>query len=449
MLKIKKKNKEFKCISKKKIGAISHSLDLLLFGFEQIDFSHLGEAAYLELIHKVEPLFRYARKKFKKKPNCAEFKLLYYKALSAKLGGHLSPQVFLDPTHKCFTRFIESNALQHKMQTLKIRVEQDEGGSPLILVFINEESRLIPWDSLTRRPIFTLTGKLKGYIFTYFDTEVFQTNANLRLDCSYILTYQGITKFHPSQENKIIAFDKRDPREWFNKYALEIWTLLKDGNGDRPTMGIGDHCHIILKDNKGYVYSMGKFGGGRRFKLADYMTLFAPKQGRFISPDFFSYYSESTRNLKKAQILISKAQFEQIYKKLSEHKLDKSPKFTLLKHNCASYVQNLLKEVLGLEIDSELYLPNYALRVLFPKRIYNYFIGSTKDVVTKCPKWLQKCLYFLPILYIPTMIVSLIIRLMSLGGKPDYSFKDIFIAPWNLTIHHPIALRESLSMTKN
>lgn len=421
-------------------------LDLAINKIKTLDYRELSEQNYLDLINEIEGLFRYARRYYKRHSENLEAKVLYFKALSAKLGGTIPFEVFLHPYYQCFRMFVESNALQHKMQMLKMRVEMDEDLEPAILVADEKrESHLLAWKSLIQNPICD-RGRIVGYAFYHFDREVFRVDTQYRLFEEYILTFRGITQCHPHENQKIIAFDRRDPSEWGYQYVVEIWTMLKNSKDDRPTIGIGDHCHLILKDQEGYVYSMGKFGAGKPFTFRDAFTLFSAKKGRFISPDFFSYYSESTRNVKKKQFIITKEQFDRLYQTLLEHKRDKSPIFTLLKHNCAGYVKKIFKEVLKIDIDSELYLPHFLLKAFLSKRLYQALVFRPLQMIQKCPKWLQKAFYFFPPLYLGMVIAGLLIRLLSFGSsrylKADISLKDIFITPWNVTIHHPVALRD-------
>lgn len=431
------------------LSAFSRRLDHILRYIKEIDYDDLFEEDYLIIQRQVEEIFVFARRRTKRYPDDLRSKELYFRAVLAKLGGEVNPKVFTDPSYAHFIQFIESNALHHKLQTLKIKMRGDEGHSPLLPIHIEGVGvRHLSWKSLSRAPLME-GGKHRGYIYSYFDVEVFRTNLRFKLVDDYILTYQGITRHHPHEMEAIIAFNKQDPREWGYQYMVEVWTALKDTRGERPTIGIGDHCHILLKDPEGHVYSMGKFGGGRKFKMGDYATLFGPKGGRFISPDFFSYYSETSRNLKKTQIIVSEREFRAIYSQLSADKREKAPVFTLLKHNCAHYVQRVLQKVLKLDIDSELFLPHYFLRVILPRRWYLALVKMIRSTLKKCPSWLQKALYFIPLLYIPMVLVGLAIRLLAFGShkghkQADFTMKDIFICPWNLTIYHPLALRESL-----
>ena len=416
------------------LRALERRLDSLLHRLKETQYDDLTEEQYLALTKEVEGYFKTARKRFKAD---SKHKAFYAKALAAKFGGEISPSIFLDPKFADFCQFIEANAMMHKMQTLKMKLEVGEEGAPVIRIDLdsNGYTNLVEWESLTKQPTST------GYRFTYFGHEVFCTDSKYKLIDDYILTFKGVTRYHPVNNNEIIAFDKRNPNEWGSKYLVEIWTLIKDPTGERPRLGIGDHCHIILKDSKGYVYSMGKFGQGKELSIKDYFTIFGPKKGRYMSPDVCSYYSQTTRNLKKATLEVSKEQFERLFKILHEDK-QKEPTFSILKRNCASYVQKTVGKALNVHIDSELYLPHFALRALIPKRLYNGMLNTTKKVVNRCPRWMQRAFYFFPLLYIPTLVAGLILRSMS--GN-DLTFKDIFLHPWNLTIYTPIALRESLA----
>ncbi|MCF7852893.1 MAG: hypothetical protein K9M07_06605 [Simkaniaceae bacterium] len=430
--------------------AVQLRVDAILLRLSSLDYSNIGEALYHEIMLEIEVLFTWARHHLKQKPEHPLIREVYYKTVSAKLGGKVPYFVLLNPTYASLTQFIEINALHHKFQTLKIQIEVDSDNTPLIAIDTENRGKLpIPWNAMTIIPISGKFGKTVGYTFYYFDELLFKTDHLYKLIDDYILTYKGITQCHPHENEELIAYDKRDPKEWGESYVVEIWTMLKNSSGEKPTMGIGDHCHILLKDPKGYVYSMGKFGAGKKFSAKDYLTLFGPKSGRFISPDFFSYYSQASRNLKRVQIKVSEEEFNRLYKMLSDDKKEKDPVFTVLKQNCAHYVQKMLKKALNIQVDSELFLLTYVLRAFFPGKVQKAIFKCTKDVLEKCPKWLQKACYFFPPVYIPMVIGCLIIRVMSISShvrvkRSDYHLKDIFLYPWNLTIYHPIALRESL-----
>jgi hypothetical protein len=420
-------------IFERRLFPLERALDAILNRLKALHYKKMSTSEYNKLISEVDCLF----KEVKNHKEESIYPRLMAKAVAAKLGGRIPFSIFLDPSFDGFSRFVKVNALEHKMQTLKMAMMLDEGGSPLIPIFSKEKkSYYIPWQTLCIVPI------LGGYSFRYFNLEVFRTHANFALTHDYILTFKGITEYHPHHSDEIIPFDKRDPSEWGESYMMEVWSLIKDSKEDRPTMGIGDHCHIILKDKEGFVYSMGKFGAGRRFKFKDYLTLFGPKPGRFISPDFICYYAEGTRNLKKKQIELTEEQFEKLYALLCLHRKNKAPVFSILKNNCASYIQSVLQNALDIQVDVSMFLPHYALRASLSKKTYQTLL---KTFLAICPKWLYKPLCFFPLLYVPMIISGLLI--FALGSR-DFSIKDLFLKPWTLTIDHPIALREELKLEK-
>ena len=201
---------QYKCKKTRKLASVERKIDTVLPLLRAMNFDHLEEMAYLRLLYAVEKLFSYTRKRLKKEPQSHWTRVVYYKAVAAKLGGHIPYTKFLDPAFESFRKFVEANALQHKLQTLKMRLEMDENGSPMILVHIDGgNSRMIAWDSLLRFPI---AGG--NYSYTYFGKEVFKTNSRFKLIDDYILTYKGITHYHPHENDALIAFDKKNPKEW-------------------------------------------------------------------------------------------------------------------------------------------------------------------------------------------------------------------------------------------
>lgn len=425
-----------------KLLSLEKTVDNLLLRLQETRYETIDPLLYKALIFESDSLFR----KIQMHKKDLRFARCMAKAISAKLGGEIPFTLFLDPAFREFRQFIEVNALHHKMQTLKLAMPVDTEGAPLIAIFSEEKkSYFIPWNSLNRVPI-EEGGKIAYYSFRYFNIEAFRTDPHFKLTSDYVLTFRGITAYHLKQKEEIIPFDKKNPSEWGQKYVLEIWTLIADREGERPTLGIGDHCHIILKDKEGFMYSMGKFGSGAKLHFKDYFTLFAKGKGRFISPDFISYYSEMTRNLKKTEIFLDEEQFCQIYRLLIEHKKEKNPLFSVLKNNCASYVANLLRSALKLNVKVEMFLLHYLLRAMLPKMVYTKLASFGRMCAKICPPSLKKAAYFVPIIYLPIVFLGASIFIMSGASKKraDYAMENIFLRPWTVTIDHPLALRESL-----
>ncbi|MCI5052304.1 MAG: hypothetical protein MRY21_04090 [Simkaniaceae bacterium] len=352
---------------------------------------------------------------------------LYLMAMSAMLGGEVS---LCDSD---FRRFIEINRLEYKFLALRIGMEVDEDGDPLIPV-VDKKGRehLYSWNEIIREPI------LGGWRFSIHGVVLFETNRSYKLKDDYLITYRGIT---PLETESMIAFDKQDASEWGGGYVLEVWTLLKDIKEGRPTMGVGDHCSVVLKNSEGEVFSLGKFFRGNSLKFADYFTLFSRKRGRMVSPDLFVYYTDNARNFQKVSIHLDEEQYQRVFAQMDCDRKQREPIFSILKNNCVNYVKDLLETCFDLKVECETPLLSYFLQVIFPKRLYNYFRG-----LTKMPKWA----YFIPPIYLLTLIGGIGLRLLDLKNHTgikgsDYAFREIFFFPWRVTIFHPLALRESLN----
>lgn len=382
------------------------------------------------------------------------FERLIIRVIGLKLGGRIPFETLFSQKINDFMCFIQKNRLHHCFQALRMQLEVDEDQEPLLPVYLNSRTYLIPWSELVKKPLYGKNKKQTGVEFFYFGKKCFETNQKLKLTQDYIPTYKGITNHNPYDSKRLIPYDHMDPKEWNHGYIVEVRTALKDTEGNLPTIGVGDHCHLVLKSSNGDIYSFGKFAESNELSFKEYFTLFGKKLGRFASPDIFVYLPDDVRHFDKTEIRVTEKQFNEIFKILNDHKKNIQPIFSILKNNCTSFIQEILRRVLDIRVDSGIFLPKYLLRAAVTSNLQKKIFLYCDKKISKMPRWLQYLFYFLPPVYIPTCIIGFYVKLFALKNKKglsgtDFRWRDVFFFPWNVFIHAPLTMREELKKQKN
>ncbi len=382
--------------------------------------------------------------------NPAVVERLKAKALSAKLGGCLSPEIFTDSRFDTFRKFIEKNSLHHQIQALRMQISRGHPFNPTIPIELrNGQSVEVSWNQL-KQVQRNQDGKPVGYSFFLEDEEVFQTNLKFELSDDYTFIHTGIKHYNAILNPKLVVFDKRNPAEWGHSYVLDIVTHLVDKQGVHPKFLLGDHVFVNLKDNTGNCYSNGKFGPSMaNWSLSDFLTAVAKKTGKFRSPDWYSLYPKDSRFQKTFSIELTKAQFDKVFKRYETDKAKGSPEFSLMKHNCTSYHTQVLKEELGIDINSKMRPHVFTLKANLPQSVQTALFKVWDKTLGRLPEPFQKATYFFPLVYAPVVAFGLLVKAFSLVNEKgftgtDLSLFDLFFRPWNFYAHHAFALKESL-----
>jgi hypothetical protein len=372
---------------------------------------------------------------------------LYLQSLSAKLGGRISADVLKDPKYKEFYSFIHANFLHHKMQTLGHQM----GLLPSLMIEGYHES--IFWASLHKELIDPLNPD-SGYVFTYGGKEVFRTDKKFVLDANYSYLDGKIVKYNPLTSNEVRYYDHEAPSPGVFKF--ELWTAITDVEGEHPTIALGDHSYFVLVDDQGNRLGAGQFGMTGEMNCIEMLSPLGRKPGGIETPDRYLFLPKDNYSFKKTEFILPKADFETIFQEVKNIKADSHHVVSLLHNNCTSFAQKLLARV-GVKIESKIHILELLLRKVVPASVCSFF----KNVFAKVPQGIKKALYFLPFIYVPTLVAAFVIRSFSLRNyrsdntynsvfefffKPwvsssDTSLINIIFRPWRLTADHPFAVR--------
>jgi hypothetical protein len=226
--------------------------------------------------------------------------ILQAKWISVALGGRIPPEIFLDKELKVL-KFIKANQLEKKFLALGVQLSFDNEKGIAIPVeiepYVYQE---VYWSDLSE---FILKS---GYRFYFKGLLVFQTDENYRLIETYSPLLKGVAYYDPVNSPTVASVDRRDPSEWDYKNYLEIWVWSGKEKG----------YTILVKDEKGYIYSIGILKG--KISTPD---------PRFFEESFFQniekYQIEITyRELKELIEQISKDKFYRQIKRSASHLID-------------------------------------------------------------------------------------------------------------------------------
>ncbi len=382
-----------------------------------------------------------------------QLKELKFKLLSAKCGGLVPWTVFRDNAD--FRKFIEVNFLQNMLTASHMQLIMDENGQPCIPIgnVSKEDGRVevvadqpatlnIAWNRLEK------TETPTGYNFSVDGVTLFKTSADYELDYyAYSFNHLGVIPYYV-KDAQVLNFDQRDPREWQNKYVLELWTAMVDKSGFQIQPCVGDHSYLILRDGQnGKIYSVGQFGVKRDYRWYDYLTPLSRKSSGLESPDRYVYMPKGTYNLQMVETELDKEQFEGILARCEANKGDKDYSFSLLKKNCTSWAVQLVNEELGIKLDPSLQSLSFVIRQILPTSWQKLFYAFLDRTFGQLPSWLQHACYFFPVvyaLYLPLALLAKSISTGNKGGISDLPWLDIIFRPWNTFVDHPASLRQNL-----
>jgi hypothetical protein len=402
-----------------------------------------------EIRDLVDVVYRCAKvfeKKFGKMCG-AESHFLYLQSLSAKLGGRISADVLRDPQYKEFDTFIHVNFLHHKMQALGYQM------GPLPSLMIEGYREPIFWTSL-RKDYLDPAKPHSGYVFTYGGKEVFRTNKNFVLDADYSYLDGKIVKYNPLTSKEIRYYDYEAPNPGVFKF--ELWTAITDVKGERPTIALGDHSYFVLVDDQGRRLGVGQFGMTGEMNCVEMLSPIGRKPGGIETPDRYLFLPKDNYSFKKTEFVLNKADFETILQEVKDVKSNPHHVVSLLHNNCTSFAKKLLARV-GVTVESRIHILELLLRKVVPVSVCSFF----RSTFAKLPQGIKKALYFLPFIYVPTLIAAFVIRSFSLRNyradntynsvfefffKPwtcssDVCLIDIIFRPWKLAADHPFAVR--------
>jgi hypothetical protein len=211
--------------------------------------------------------------------------LLHAKWRSVALGGRIPPEIFLNKDLKVL-KFIESNQLEKKFLALGVQLSfDDEKGIAIPIEIEPYVYQEIYWSDLSEVVV-----KSGGYRFYFRGLLVFQTDGSYRFIETFSPLLKGVAYYDPINSATVAPVDRRDPSKWNRKNYLEIWTWGSKKEG----------YTILLKDEKGYIYSAGVVKG--KISTPD--------------PNFF----EEKEHVEKFVMEISHEQLRELVQQISDDK---------------------------------------------------------------------------------------------------------------------------------
>ncbi|MBM3208543.1 MAG: hypothetical protein FJZ57_08120 [Chlamydiae bacterium] len=339
--------------------------------------------------------------------------------LVAKLGGKIDSKKLPSHKFKEFTDFIYANHLHHQIQSLGHQLPSDPS------ISVEGFYGPIKWEHVSKKKI---TDGLVAYYA--MGKELFRTNEKGVLTEDYTYMDGKIAKYNPLTSREVRHYDTEPAT---GKCRVEFWSAMRDPKGVTPVI-FGDHNMLVLVDEKGKRYATGQFGLTRKVGWQDYLSPFSKKPGSIETPDRYLLLAKDSHSFMKTDIPLTKEQFNHLKSEVEKQKRDDNFQVSLLKGNCSSNAIGLLKQV-GIKIDNRLHVMDLLYRRIAPTFLVSFFdrIGSF------IPSWVKKISFFMPIPYLPTVALSILMKL--LGAGDDVSIVRTIFCPWTLTIDHPFAAR--------
>ena len=348
-----------------------------------------------------------------------EAKNLSRACLIAKLGGIVDPNKLPSAAFKEFTDFICANHLHHQIQSLGHQLPSEPS------IFVEGFSGPIKWKNIAKT-------KLPDGLVAYsaIGKELFRTNEKGVLTQDYSYMDGKIVKYNPLTSPEVRHYDTEPAT---GNCRVEFWSAMRDTKGITPVI-FGDHNMLVLVDEQGKRYATGQFGLTRKVNWQDYLSPFSKKRGAIETPDRYLLLAKDSHSFMKTDIPLTKEQFNHLMGEVKKQKKDDDFRVSLLKGNCSSNAVGLLKQV-GVQIDNRLHVMDLLYRQITPASL----VGLFDRIGSYIPSIAKKGLFFLPFVYVPTIMLSILMKL--LGAGDDVSIVRTIFCPWTLTIDHPFAAR--------
>lgn len=391
---------------------------------------------FSEVRSVVDLCYRTIQKIGKEFPNNDAIRTLHKKTLVVKLGGRLDPHAFENAE---FKKFILTNHLHHAFQAMGIQMT----GIPVVLE--SGAVMTIPWDQLTMTSD-PVTG---DKIFRIASGAVaFRTDMNLKLLDDYTINYQGINPYNKYTTPHLLPVDRRDPAEWDHKFLVEIMTIVTQDPNEVGGCS-GQHAMFILKNDQGDVYTHGLYGPFDTLTSADYLFFVGRKAGCFMAPDDYSYFSADAMNTDCKTFELTSDQFDRFFDRFTADRNEENITFSLFQNNCNSYIQKVMREMLGIHLSSDISLAQFIFEKL-PQPLKGFIRGFktyTYDFLPYFMKPLVRAILF-PVYYVISVSLGMLGKVLALWNHEGIEGTDMTL--WNIFtlksgVDHPLALRESLN----
>ncbi|MCH9613751.1 MAG: hypothetical protein SP1CHLAM54_07600 [Chlamydiia bacterium] len=356
-------------------------------------------------------------------------------ALRVALGG--------SPLTPALATFVRQTALHHSLRSVGGRLREYDGA--------------IPYQDADGNPqhvrFSDLTLVQEGGVTSYklHGVTLFKTNGNGRLTEDYCITDRGIVQ-HNIYTDGLIAYRHDNAANWNNNYVLEVKTILSNEQGEDGLGNcFGQHTYFVLKNTNGECFAIGKYGQFEP-ELRPWYSYISPggrMPGRMMCPDEYVQRRPTHHNFRDFDIVLSATQYQRVFDRFNREAGDGHLSFSLCRHNCESWVTDVLSRELGVEINPEVPVTDYFFGILptwiskpcsFVKAwTYNLmpgFIQKACDVVT------------FPVRYLASVFCGAVAYALCYinwegfaGG--DFAWYELFTM--SMSIHHPVAVRRELA----
>ncbi len=365
--------------------------------------------------------------------------------LVLKLGGKIPVEWMINENNRPFWLFIVRNYFHQDFFALRLQLPFDYGEGPSIPIF--RKGLGLVWTPFSRIMI-EKDSDGKGFSFSYEGKPLFATNSSYQLGPNYCCFYNGIQKYNIYNDAKWLPHDKRNPKEWGQRYILEVWITRENVNNDRPSMFARTHAYMMLLDKDGYVRSVGQDAliDFKDYKVWEVLSR-KPGYGKISTPDKFVLYPTNARKFWNVSIEISKKQHDEIIALVEKDKSNKNHSMSVMKKNCVSYTMKILREVLGFEVNGAFNGIHIFFKACLPDKWYRRFMKKFMPWYERQPSVVKKVIHFFPPFYLVflfTAVCGRIITQNSFNGERDYDLLKVLAYPWVLEVDHPLSLHREL-----
>lgn len=365
--------------------------------------------------------------------------------LALKIGGKVPVDWLKKGSHRAFWLFIVRNYYHHDFFALRLQVPFDYEKGPSIPIYRKDLGVVwIPFN----RILIEKDEKKQKFVFSYSEEVLFESDFGYVLGEDYTCFYNGIQRYNIYYATNWIPYDKRDPKEWGEKYILEVWTSSLRHYKDKPSLFYRTHAYMILLDKKGYVRSVGQ---DALIDIKDYKVLEVlatkPGYGKIATPDRYVLYPTNSRLFQRVSFELTKEQHDKLIELVEKDKKNPLHAMSVQKKNCVSYTMKVLKEILDFEIDGSISGIHIFFKAFLPDRFYRKFMKWFMPWFEKKSPLTKKMLHFFPpyyLAYLITMLGAAAISQNNYRGIKDYRLRDILFTPWKHNVDHPLPLHRAL-----
>lgn len=347
------------------------------------------------------------------------------------------------PLTPALETFIQRSALHHSLRSVGGRLRAQDGAIPYQNA-AGQRSHVLFSDLTTVQ-----TNGITSY--QHEGETLFQTNAAGKLTEDYCVTDRGIVK-HNIYTGGLIAYRHDDPNKWNRQYVLEVKTILSNEQGeDGLGTCFGQHTYFVLKNPDGECFAIGKYGQfePEQRQWHSYISPGGRMPGRMMCPDDYINRRPTHHNFKDFDIVLNEEQYTRIYERFQQEAQNKDLAFSICRNNCESWVTDVLRRELNININPEVPITDYFFGILpnFVKTPCSKIKAWTYNLL---PTFLQKTCdaVTFPIRYLSSVLCGAAAYFLCFINWKGFSGGDFaWYEPFtmSMSIHHPVAVRQELA----